>query len=165
MTVLQWDWEKWNPVPFYPAMCWEEWNPVPFYPAMCWEEWNPVPPAMCWKEWNPVPFYPAICWEESIFIQQCAGKSGTQFQQCAMKTGTQFCNSQSGTEFSNMSGTPLIFITPSLPPSYKHSVFSPDSCDDGMRDLLLLRKIRMLHWLEPRHLDIPLHLEDTQVVS
>ena len=46
---------------------------------------------------------------------------------------------------------------------FPHSVFSPDSCDDGMRDLLLLRKIRMLHWLEPPHLDIPLDLENIQV--
>ena len=46
---------------------------------------------------------------------------------------------------------------------FPYSVFSPDSCDDGMRDLLLLRKIRMLHWLEPPHLDIPLDLENIQV--
>lgn len=38
------------------------------------------------------------------------------------------------------------------------SVFSPPSCDDEMKDLLLQRRIRMLHWLEPHHLDIPLKL-------
>jgi hypothetical protein len=42
-------------------------------------------------------------------------------------------------------------------------VYSPDSCDDAMRDLLLVRKIRMLHWLEPTHLDIPLDLHNLQV--
>ncbi|CAI8039003.1 Rab5 GDP/GTP exchange factor [Geodia barretti] len=42
-------------------------------------------------------------------------------------------------------------------------VYSPDSCDDAMRDLLLVRRIRMLHWLEPTHLDIPLNLHDLQV--
>ena len=43
------------------------------------------------------------------------------------------------------------------------SVFMLASCDDEMKDLLLLRRIRMLHWLEPHHLDIPLNLHNKQV--
>ncbi len=39
------------------------------------------------------------------------------------------------------------------------SVYSPASCDDKMKDLLLQRRIRMLHWLEPHHLEIPLKLD------
>lgn len=32
-----------------------------------------------------------------------------------------------------------------------------------MNDLLLLRRIRMLSWLEPMHLDLPLNLQDVEV--
>ncbi len=38
-------------------------------------------------------------------------------------------------------------------------MYSPASCDDEMKDLLLQRRIRMLNWLEPQHLDIPLKLD------
>lgn len=43
------------------------------------------------------------------------------------------------------------------------SVFSMASSDDEMKDLLLLRRIRMLSWLEPMHLDLPLNLESVEV--
>jgi len=47
--------------------------------------------------------------------------------------------------------------------SWSHSVYSPASCDDDMKDLLFQRRIRMLNWVEPKHLDIPLKLELPQV--
>ena len=58
--------------------------------------------------------------------------------------------------------SPLVPLVP-LSSSLTRRVYSPDSCDDAMRDLLLVRRIRMLHWLEPTHLDIPLNLHDLQV--
>ena len=48
-------------------------------------------------------------------------------------------------------------------PAHPHRVFSPESCDDEMKDLLLQRRIRMLHWLEPQHLDIALNLHNPEV--
>ena len=43
------------------------------------------------------------------------------------------------------------------------SVFSIPSSDDEVRDLLLLRRIRMLGWLQPVHLDLPLNLQSPEV--
>lgn len=42
-------------------------------------------------------------------------------------------------------------------------VFSIPSSDDEMKDLLLLRRIRMLSWLEPVHLDLALNLQNVEV--
>ena len=42
-------------------------------------------------------------------------------------------------------------------------VFSPPSSDDEMKDLLLQRRFRMLNWLEPHHLDVPLDLHKPEV--
>lgn len=50
-----------------------------------------------------------------------------------------------------------------LTTSIYQKVFSPESCDDEMKDLLLQRRIRMLHWLEPQHLDIALNLHNPEV--
>lgn len=44
-----------------------------------------------------------------------------------------------------------------------YSVFSIASSDDEMKDLLLLRRIRMLSWLEPVHLDLTLDLQNVEV--
>lgn len=44
-----------------------------------------------------------------------------------------------------------------------NSVFSIASSDDEMKDLLLLRRIRMLSWLEPVHLDLALNLDNMEV--
>lgn len=44
-----------------------------------------------------------------------------------------------------------------------YSVFSIASSDDEMKDLLLLRRIRMLSWLEPVHLDLALNLDNVEV--
>lgn len=38
-----------------------------------------------------------------------------------------------------------------------------NSSNDDMKDLLLLRRIRMLSWLQPSHLEIPLNLQSTEV--
>ena len=43
------------------------------------------------------------------------------------------------------------------------SVYSPASCDDEMKDLLLLRRINMLHWLEPSILDVALDMVNHDV--
>ncbi len=43
------------------------------------------------------------------------------------------------------------------------SVFSIPSSDDEVKDLLLLRRIKMLRWLEPVHLDLPLNLQNPEV--
>lgn len=47
--------------------------------------------------------------------------------------------------------------------SYLCRVFSPPSSDDEMKDLLLQRRFRMLNWLEPKHLDVPLDLHRPEV--
>ena len=47
--------------------------------------------------------------------------------------------------------------------SYPLRVFSPPSSDDEMKDLLLQRRFRMLNWLEPKHLDVPLNLANPSV--
>ena len=44
-----------------------------------------------------------------------------------------------------------------------YRVFSPASSDDEMKDLLLQRRFRMLNWLEPHHLDVPLNLQNPEV--
>ena len=43
------------------------------------------------------------------------------------------------------------------------SVFSAASSDDEVKDLLLVRRIRMLGWLLPQHLDITLNLHNPVV--
>ena len=56
--------------------------------------------------------------------------------------------------------------TLSLSPLNEHghcSVFSIASSDDEVKDLLLLRRIRMLSWLQPMHLDLALNLESVEV--
>ena len=42
-------------------------------------------------------------------------------------------------------------------------MFSIPSSDDEVKDLLLLRRIRMLSWLEPKHLALPLNLQSPNV--
>ena len=42
-------------------------------------------------------------------------------------------------------------------------VYSPASCDDEVKDILLLRRINMLHWLKPDHLDLPLDMKRYEV--
>lgn len=42
-------------------------------------------------------------------------------------------------------------------------VFKMASSDDEMKDLLLVRRIRKLNWLSPRHLEINLNLHNHQV--
>lgn len=42
-------------------------------------------------------------------------------------------------------------------------MFSIASSDDEVKDLLLLRRIRMLNWLQPMHLDLALNLENVEV--
>ena len=53
-------------------------------------------------------------------------------------------------------------VVPYLP-SHVYRVFSPPSSDDEMKDLLLQRRFRMLNWLEPHHLDVPLDLHMPEV--
>lgn len=43
-------------------------------------------------------------------------------------------------------------------------VFSPASCDDEIQDVLLRRKMRLLHWLTPSHLgEVCLQMEKPMV--
>ncbi|XP_019850987.1 PREDICTED: rab5 GDP/GTP exchange factor-like [Amphimedon queenslandica] len=42
-------------------------------------------------------------------------------------------------------------------------VFAPPSCDDDIKDLLFVRRINMLHWLEPSILDVTLDLSNIEV--
>lgn len=42
-------------------------------------------------------------------------------------------------------------------------VFSPASCDDEVKDILLLRRINMLHWLKPSDLDVALDMNNLEV--
>lgn len=42
-------------------------------------------------------------------------------------------------------------------------VFSPASCDDEIKDILLLRHINMLHWLKPSDLDVALDMNNLNV--
>ncbi len=42
-------------------------------------------------------------------------------------------------------------------------VFSPASCEDEVKDILLLRRINMLHWLKASHLDAPLDMSNYDI--
>ena len=43
-------------------------------------------------------------------------------------------------------------------------MFSPASCDDEIQDLLLRRKMRLLHWLTPSHLgEVCMQMENPMV--
>ncbi|XP_064395551.1 rab5 GDP/GTP exchange factor-like [Halichondria panicea] len=70
---------------------------------------------------------------------------------------------QTHTLFRNMTeeqqGEMLDGIEKHLMTNIYHDVYSPASCDDEMKDLLFQRRIRMLNWLETKHLDIPLKLD------
>ncbi len=49
--------------------------------------------------------------------------------------------------------------------SCDYRVFSPASCDDEIKDILLVRRINMLHWLEASHLDLALDMSSYEVQS